>query len=153
MVYDIPGTSAAWSDVTGRTYSSRKRAEYAERLSVEKKRTGAAPKRVDWKDLPTEIRKHERTGSNEFVHTMNEVGWDPVDVRKLLSLYDEDETSIDGSPAWVLGVMLRELWPDKELSYVEMKDGSREWIIVKSEKSSDSSAEVEGTETGLRAGI
>lgn len=128
-VIQIPGTKSYQSTITGRVYATRGRAYYAERLSVEKNKFGGYSKIVYWKSAPEDIRKHERSHSNEFVHTMNAVGWDPISIEKLLILYDGEEKESDGSPAWVLTKLLE--GSDYTVVYIENEDGVKEWVIRK----------------------
>ena len=165
MVYNIPGTYSYYSDVTGKTYATEKRAIAAENASLRMKERipEAVMEEIPWTDIPKEIKDIDRemkVGSKTplIAQTFNTVGWDIVNVRELLDEYDEYEKDVEGSPAWVLDTILKKNYPEYITALYEGKDGTKQWKIVERKPMeatppSDSEVpDVKGTEHGLKMG-
>ena len=168
MIYNIPGTSAYTSDITGKTYSSRARALAAEKASKrmkslwEKKKIPlipeGAPRVIHWSDLPASEKAHTTDaskwhGSDHRRHARwwYEHGYDDWSAEEMVADYGSDRDVTEILDA-VLATSGR--WSGYEMHYF---DDIKEWKMI--EKTSkyaddfDTDAEVVGTETGLKAGI
>lgn len=163
MVYQIPGTYSYYSDVTGKTYATEKRAIAAENASLRMKKRipDAVMDVIPWSDIPKEVKDLDREMKKTtplVVQTFQTVGWNPADVRKLLDEYNEYEKDAEGSAAWVLDTILEKNYPEYTTALYEGKGGVKEWKIVERkpmEATPPSDAEVpdvKGTEHGLKMG-
>lgn len=165
MVSQIPGTKSYYSDVTGKTYATERRAIAAENASLRMKERipDAVMDEIPWNDIPREVKDLDRqmepgAGTPLVAKTFNTVGWDIVDVRELLDEYDEYEKDVEGSPAWVLDTILEVDYPEYTTALYEGKDGTKQWKIVERKPmeatppSDTEVPDVKGTEHGLKMG-
>lgn len=141
-VIRIPDTSSFVSTITGKTYSSFKRAVAAEASSFRMKRKKWDEKPpvpteiknwIDWEDIPSHIRNNRKIyGGWLYEHK----AWDGMTYTELL-----EEYGIGTQTDEILDAILAKNHPNYETSYIEDEEtGDREWKIVRkgsSKKSSD----------------
>lgn len=147
-VIRIPDTSSFISTITGKTYSSFKRAVAAEASSFRMKKTvwekkSPVPEEInDFIDydynLPNEMKRWSHKGGDWLYEHK---AWDGMTYTELLKEYGLGIGGDDHTTDEALPKILAKNYPDHELVYYEDSEtGEREWKIVRkgsSKKSSD----------------
>lgn len=168
-VIRIEGTSSYTSTITGKTYSSKARAEAAERASERMKKLWeekkiplvdpSAPAYVTWEDIPYSEKSNTTDssywhGSDHRKHAQwfYEHGYTEWATELFVANYEAniDETEIIDA---VLEKSPR--FKDFEMHYFEL---AKEWKLIKKDSTSElpdvsGDVEVKGTERGIKAGL
>lgn len=171
MVYQIADTSSWGSTETGKTYSSKARAEAAEKASKRMKQLWeerkipfvdpSAPYKIDWEDIP----------ASEKVDTTDTSRWHGKDHRKHAAWWYENKNweswptenyvnsyNADIDATEILDAVLEKSsrFKDFEMHYFEL---AKEWKLIKKkveekkEETPTGDFEVKGTEHGIKAGV
>ena len=137
MVYQIPGALSFISDITGRIYATKKRAEAAEKASerMKLKAEELAPivpddvvKDIPWDSLPGEIRADRDTWDDWlYDHVKGSADhfsedWETWDLEKMLAFYGVDDDTTAVVDLYLKG-------SDLELRYVQNADGTKRWKL------------------------